>query len=248
MTFRTPSLTGSTARPTPSRASTIVSPSVRFAGSRSSNSAARDVRSTLNTLRRGGPRYPVTTGATLLVRVTSVPAVADGASAVLGRSAAEGAASARRRFRGIATVKQLSGASTLSTAIMTAPAYPATLGIGRKRSCDPVRADECVRGEPLVTAGAASGVLSGRSSRQLRSEQRVKALVAEGRIGGTGPPSAEGDRDRVVAQSLARDLRGAGACFSGVGGVDLTSRIGLGCDVVVEVEDIGEVVAALDLA
>jgi hypothetical protein len=137
MTFRTPSLTGSTARPTPSRASTIVSPSVRFAGSRSSNSAARDVRSTLNTLRRGGPRYPVTTGATLLVRVTSVPAVADGASAVLGRSAAEGAASARRRFRGIATVKQLSGASTLSTAIMTAPAYPATLGIGRKRSSDP---------------------------------------------------------------------------------------------------------------
>jgi hypothetical protein len=110
------------------------------------------------------------------------------------------------------------------------------------------RARDSLRGEPLVSAGGASGVLSGQSSRRLRSEQRLKALVAERWIGGTGPPSADGDRNRVVAQSLARDLRRAGACFSGVGGVDLTSRIGLGCDVVVEVEDVGGVVAALDLA
>jgi hypothetical protein len=37
-----------------------------------------------------------------------------------------------------------------------------------------------------------------------------------------------------------------GACFSAVGRVEHT-RIGLGCDVVVEVEDIAGVVAALDV-
>lgn len=87
----------------------------------------------------------------------------------------------------------------------------------------------------------------------------MKALAAEERIGGRGPlrPPTR-DRDPGVAQSARRaaltlnrpvarvtcaDLGPASAVLES--GVD--SWIGLGCDVVVEVEDVGEVVAALDL-
>ena len=62
-----------------------------------------------------------------------------------------------------------------------------------------------------------AGVLSGRCSRPLRAEQRVKALAAEERIGGTAPPSADprrGSRGRTVA---GRHLRRPGTCLSGAG-------------------------------
>ena len=114
------------------------------------------------------------------------------------------------------------------------------------RSRGRLRPRDSKRGEPLVSAGGASGVLSGRSSRPLRSEQTVKALAAEERIGGAPlrPRTRDrGSRGRTVA---GRHLRRPGTCLSGAGSrVDWW--IGLGCDVVVEVEDVGGVVAALDL-
>lgn len=103
-----------------------------------------------------------------------------------------------------------------------------------------------VRGEPLVSAGPASGVLSGRSSRPLRSEQRVKALAAEEGIGGTAPLSADRRQGSGVARSpdvTCADLGPASAVLES----RVDSWVGLGCDVVVEVEDVGGVVAALDL-
>jgi hypothetical protein len=103
-----------------------------------------------------------------------------------------------------------------------------------------------VRGEPLLSAGGAARVLSGRCSRPLRAERRVKALAAEERIAGRPLRPRARDADPGVVQSPDVTCADRGAASAGLGVVVIRGP-GLGCDVVVEVEDVGGVVAALDI-
>jgi hypothetical protein len=82
--------------------------------------------------------------------------------------------------------------------------------------------DSSARGEPLVRVVGASGVLSGRSSRSLRSEQRVKALAAEERIGGSAVvPQARDRGPRPGSYSRRTSAARTGDLLQPCGGVVL---------------------------
>jgi hypothetical protein len=83
-----------------------------------------------------------------------------------------------------------------------------TLGSGRRRSSDPVRADECVRGEAVADAGEAGEVLRRQRDRARRASDNTKAIAGAFILLATGsrarPSSGRSARGRADAYARCR--------------------------------------------